>query len=62
MVRASKNGRYTGVTDLELTENGTKQVIGTGMILVGSGRLIDPKLAHVLISPRKRAQQTLSFC
>ena len=39
-----------------------KQVLGTGKILVGPGKLIDPaKLAHVFVSPRKRAQVTLDL-
>lgn len=55
----SKSGRFTGITELELTENGTKQVLGTGKILIGTGKLIDPtKLAHIFISPRRRAQKT----
>lgn len=58
----TKNGRYTGITELELTENGVEQVLGTGKILVGPGRLIDPaNLAHVFISPRKRAQATFDL-
>lgn len=56
------NGRYTGVTELKLTDNGEKQVVGTGKILIGPGRLIDPsRLAHVFISPRVRAQQTFDL-
>ena len=55
----SKSGRFTGITELELTENGIKQVLGTGKILVGTGKLIDPtKLTHIFISPRRRAQKT----
>lgn len=58
----TKNGRYTGVTELELTENGVRQVLGSGKIIVGPGKLIDPaKLAHVFISPRKRAQTTFDL-
>lgn len=55
----TKNGRYTGSTELDLTPNGVKQVTGTASQLVGTGRLIDPaRLAHVWVSPRKRTQQT----
>jgi broad specificity phosphatase PhoE len=58
----SKSGRYTGVTELELTENGQKQVLASGKIIVGHGKLIDPaKLAHVFISPRYRAKQTFEL-
>ena len=58
----TKNGRYTGTTELSLTENGVQQVLATGKILVGPGRLISPaRLAHIFISPRLRAQQTFSL-
>lgn len=58
----SKNGRHTGITELELTEYGVQQVLGTGKVLIGPGKLIDPiKLAHVFISPRKRAQTTFDL-
>lgn len=58
----TKNGRYTGITELSLTENGEKQVQASGKMLVGSGKLIDPsKLAHVFISPRHRAKQTFEL-
>ncbi|KAK7537487.1 phosphoglycerate mutase [Phyllosticta citribraziliensis] len=53
------NGRYTGVTELPLTPNGERQVLGSGRALVGSNKLINPsRLAAVYISPRQRAQQT----
>ncbi|KAI4245066.1 MAG: hypothetical protein L6R40_002665 [Gallowayella cf. fulva] len=58
----SKNGRYTGNTELDLTAEGQQQVIGTARIVVGTGNLIDPaKLVHVFVSPRKRAQQTFDL-
>ena len=58
----TKNGRYTGTTELSLTENGIQQVLATGKILVGPGKLISPsRLAHMFISPRLRAQQTFSL-
>ncbi|KAK7528290.1 putative phosphoglycerate mutase [Phyllosticta citriasiana] len=53
------NGRYTGVTELPLTPNGERQVLGSGRALVGANRLINPsRLAAVYISPRLRARQT----
>lgn len=53
------NGRYTGLTDLTLTSAGESQVLASSDAFVGPHRLIDPsKLARVLISPRRRAQQT----
>ncbi|KIW88525.1 uncharacterized protein Z519_11094 [Cladophialophora bantiana CBS 173.52] len=55
----TKNGRYTGRTDIALTAEGESQVDGTAKLLVGTGKLIDPdRIAHVWVSPRKRAQQT----
>ena len=55
----TKNGRYTGITELDLTSNGEQQVRGTGKMLVGQDKLIDPsRLAHIFVSPRKRAQAT----
>jgi len=58
----TKNGRYTGITGLELTYNGVQQVLGTKKTLVGPGKLIDPaKLAHVFVSRRKRAQKTFDL-
>lgn len=58
----TKNGRYTGITELELTDSGVQQVLGTKKILVGPGKLIDPtKLAQVFVSPRKRAQATFDL-
>ncbi|KAI3317545.1 phosphoglycerate mutase [Xylariaceae sp. AK1471] len=56
------NGRYTGVTDLDLTANGMNQVRGSGAFLVGPGKLIEPdSVAGVFVSPRKRAQTTYSL-
>lgn len=56
------NGRYTGKSDIPLTSNGIKQVEGTGKVLVGAGKLMDPsKLSHVFVSPRQRAQSTLDL-
>ena len=58
----TKNGRCTGITDLELTATGVAQVTATGSQLVGPGKLIDPaRVAQVWVSPRKRAQQTFQL-
>ena len=55
----TKNGRYTGITELELTQTGEEQVLASGKLLVGTGKLIEPsKLAKVWVSPRKRARRT----
>ncbi|KAG9242714.1 histidine phosphatase superfamily [Calycina marina] len=58
----SLNGRHTGTTDIPLTANGEKRIIATGKALVGDDRLIVPRnLAHIFVSPRKRAQRTLEL-
>lgn len=58
----SLNGRHTGSSDIPLTANGEKRIIATGKALVGPDRLIVPKnLAHIYVSPRKRAQRTLEL-
>ncbi|KAI3327134.1 phosphoglycerate mutase family protein [Xylariaceae sp. AK1471] len=58
----SLNGRHTGRTDIPLTADGEKRVKATGRALVGDDRLIVPKqLAHIYVSPRKRAQRTFEL-
>ncbi|KAF2741134.1 phosphoglycerate mutase-like protein [Polyplosphaeria fusca] len=58
----SLNGRHTGTTELALTANGEKRVRATGKALVGDDRLIVPgNLAHIYVSPRRRAQHTLEL-
>lgn len=56
------SGQCTGNAEIPLTENGKKQSLGTGKMLVGPGKLIDPaKLARVFCSPRSRAVDTLDL-
>ncbi|GME29121.1 Histidine phosphatase superfamily clade-1 [Neofusicoccum parvum] len=58
----SLNGRHTGTTELPLTANGERRIKATGKALVGDDRLIVPRsLAHIYVSPRKRAQRTLEL-
>lgn len=58
----TKSGRWTGKTEIRLTEHGEEQVLASGRLLVGPGKLVDPsKLAHVFISPRVRAKQTFEL-
>ncbi|CEI61168.1 hypothetical protein FVEN_g6095 [Fusarium venenatum] len=58
----SLDGRHTGLTDIPLTANGEKRVKATGKALVGPDRLIAPKkIAHIYVSPRKRAQRTFEL-
>ncbi|KAF1851665.1 phosphoglycerate mutase family protein, partial [Cucurbitaria berberidis CBS 394.84] len=58
----SLDGRHTGTTDIPLTANGEKRIRATGKALVGDDRLIVPgNLAHIYVSPRKRAQKTLEL-
>lgn len=58
----AKSGRYTGSTEIELTPMGAAQVFSTANRLVGAGKLLDPsRLAHVFVSPRKRATRTFEL-
>ncbi|GAB0135205.1 hypothetical protein EsDP_00003551 [Epichloe bromicola] len=58
----SLSGKHTGRTDIPLTADGEKRVRATGQALVGDDRLIVPhKLAHIYVSPRKRAQRTFEL-
>lgn len=58
----SLNGRHTGTSDIPLTTAGEARIRATGRALVGPDRLIVPKnIAHVYVSPRKRAQLTFEL-
>lgn len=58
----SKLGRFTGTSDVELTQEGTAQVSSAAATLVGAGKLLDPfRLAHVFVSPRIRAVRTFEL-
>ncbi len=48
----SLSGQHTGKTEIELTERGQEQALAL------SERLEKVEFSHVLVSPRKRAQQT----
>jgi sedoheptulose-bisphosphatase len=53
------SGRYTGRSDIPLTQNGEHQVSSSARVIVGPGKIIDPsRLAHLFISPRTRAYRT----
>ena len=55
----SKTGQFTGKTEVSLTEHGEEQVMATGSMVYGKGKLIDPtKVAKAFVSPRSRAVQT----
>ena len=55
----SQSGRFSGNTELALTDNGEEQVKTTGSFVYGDGKIIDPaKVAKVWSSPLKRAVRT----
>ncbi|KAI0756605.1 phosphoglycerate mutase-like protein [Daedaleopsis nitida] len=55
----SMNGRHTGRSDIPLTADGEKEAMEEAKILVGEGRIIDPKnICTVFVSPRIRAHRT----
>jgi len=58
----TRSGRHTSVTDLALTDNGEGRFRATARVQVGDDRLIVPeKLAHIYVSPRRRAQRTFEL-
>ncbi|KAJ6604515.1 histidine phosphatase superfamily [Mycena vulgaris] len=55
----SLNGRHTGRSDIPLTARGVDQIKEKAEILVGEGKVLDPKnLCTVFVSPRQRAHTT----
>lgn len=47
----SRTYRYTGITDLDLTDNGKRRMAATGEAVVGKDKLISPpKIAKVYVS------------
>ncbi|TAQ84470.1 hypothetical protein B7494_g7215 [Chlorociboria aeruginascens] len=58
----AKLGRSTGTTEIELKRTGAAQVSSAAAILVGPGKLLDPRrFEHIFVSPRKRARQTFNL-
>ncbi|KAI0932015.1 hypothetical protein AcW1_000737 [Taiwanofungus camphoratus] len=55
----SLNGRHTGRTDIPLTKRGEQQTAERAQVLVGEGKVVDPKnICTVYVSPRARAHHT----
>ncbi|KAI0778582.1 phosphoglycerate mutase-like protein [Trametes elegans] len=55
----SLNGRHTGRTDIPLTAEGERQAAEEAQVLVGEGKIIDPKnICLIFVSPRLRAHRT----
>ncbi|KAL4914301.1 histidine phosphatase superfamily [Aspergillus aurantiobrunneus] len=58
----AKSGRFTGTTDIGLTETGAAQVSSAAATLVGAHKLLDPgRLACIFVSPRSRAETTFEL-
>lgn len=58
----SLNGRHTGSSDIPLTPRGQDVMRALGPLIVGKGKLLDPRhLALILVSPRTRAQKTFEL-
>ncbi|KAH8591855.1 putative phosphoglycerate mutase [Bisporella sp. PMI_857] len=58
----AKLGRSTGTTEIALNSTGTAQVSSAAVMLVGPGKLLDPRrLKRIFVSPRKRARQTFEL-
>ncbi|KAF8251234.1 putative phosphoglycerate mutase [Wilcoxina mikolae CBS 423.85] len=55
-------GAHTSITDLPLTARGRRSITSSALHTVGTNLAIDPsRLAHIIVSPRLRAQETLSL-
>ncbi|RMZ73590.1 phosphoglycerate mutase [Pyrenophora seminiperda CCB06] len=58
----AKSGRFTGITDIELTQTGITQVSLMAETFVGAGKLLDAShLSHIFVSPRSRAVKTFQI-
>jgi sedoheptulose-bisphosphatase len=58
----AKLGRSTGTTEIALNPTGSAQVSSAAAMLVGPGKLLDPRrLERIFVSPRKRAKQTFEL-
>ncbi|RBR19304.1 hypothetical protein FVER53590_08371 [Fusarium verticillioides] len=58
----SKAGKYTGRTDIELTDFGKKEATALGDNFFGFNKLIDPShLTRAFVSPRTRARETFEL-
>ncbi|KAJ9416643.1 histidine phosphatase superfamily [Fusarium oxysporum] len=58
----SKVGKYTGKTDIELTDTGKKEALTLRDRFMRPNKLIDPShLAHIFVSPRIRARETFEL-
>ncbi|KAF5670454.1 hypothetical protein FDENT_11213 [Fusarium denticulatum] len=58
----SKAGKYTGMTDIELTDSGKKEATALGDSFFGLNKLIDPShLTHAFVTPRIRARETFEL-
>lgn len=58
----AKSGRFTGVTNIDLTAKGVAQVSSAASTLVGAGKYVDPaNIKHAFVSPRLRATRTFEL-
>jgi broad specificity phosphatase PhoE len=58
----AKSGRFTGLTEINLTQAGVAQISSAAAKLVGAGKLLDPcRLGHVFVSPRVRTKTTFEL-